>query len=157
MPQTSVLDAPQIAYPGQLADSGPSDKASRFAEGAGILAGQPLLRGTDPAKQVVAITNGATLSAVTFGGWAVLDNVARYAEDGEIEDLRSLSVLKSGRMFVKVTAAVVAGNPVYVGTATAQLGNIDDATGTGLTIVPGARFETSAAADGYAVVQQDHI
>lgn len=158
MPQTSIGE-PAIAFAGQPTDNDPKSIVSAFAEANAtrqIEAGQPVLRGTDPETQCVAITNGATLDAATFAGWVLLDTTraAEAASDGHvIADGDALPLMRKGVVYVQVTAAVQAGNPVYVGTATAQLGDIDDATGTGLTLVPGCRFRTSAAINGFAKVE----
>lgn len=152
--QTAVAN-PGIGYEGQLAyPHMPRHIASRFAAAMGtraIVPGQPLLRGADPDKQVVAITNGATLNAATAAGFAVLDDTRPPAEPAANGD--EVPTLTDGYCIVRVSGAVVAGNPVWVGTATAQLGDIDDATGTGLTQYPGARFVTSAGAGALAVIR----
>ena len=154
MPQTSVSAAPGKAFAGQIADTGPRFCKSCVAEGA-IVAGTPVLRGTDPDRQAIAIADSDTVDATTFLGWAVLETSRPLDSGGDqIADEDTLAVLRKGRIFVQVTADVVAGNPVFVGNATAQLGDIDDATGTGLTQVPGAYFLTSASANGFAVVEQ---
>lgn len=151
--QTSVVN-PGLGYEGQLQYAHMprhvySRRASAMATRA-IVPGQPVLRGADPALQVVAVTNGATLNAATFAGFAVLDDTRPPAEPSA--NGQEVSVLADGYCVVRVTAAVAAGQPVWVGTATAQLGDIADATGTGLTQVPGSRFVTSASASGLAVI-----
>lgn len=147
MPFTSVTDVPK-AFAGQRVGLGPFKAESAKAEGA-VVAGQPVLRGTDRDSQAVAVTNGVTLDASTALGFVLLDTTraANAASSGaDIEDGEMCAVLRNGEMYVEVTGTVVAGNPVWVGTATAQLGDIDDATGTGLTQFPGARFMESGTA-----------
>lgn len=149
MPQTTIDTAPARAYAGQIGEAlAPRYCRSAAAEGAGILPGQPVVRGTDPAKQAQAVANGDTINASTFAGFAVLET---SRPEGGIVDEDGLAVMAMGLMYVEVTAAVVAGNPVFVGNATAQLGDIDDATGTGLVICPGCYFEESGA-DGDIVL-----
>jgi hypothetical protein len=142
MPQTTILDAPARGYAGQNAEPGaPCYKQSKVAEGAGIVAGQPVVRGTSN-MQAQAIANGDTINASTFLGFALLDTTR---PPGGIADEDPVTVMVQGFMYVEVSANVVAGNPVFVGNATAQLGDIDDATGTGLVICPGCYFEESGS------------
>lgn len=136
--QTSVLAAPVRGYEGQIADSAPRYSRSAAAQGA-IVAGQPVLRGTNPSTQVVPVTNGATLNAATIAGLALLDTSRPV---GGIPDKAPCTVLVSGTAYVRVSATVVAGTAVFVGTATAQLGDIGN-TGTGMTTVPGWKYEES--------------
>ena len=97
----------------------------------------------------VAVADGATVDATTVMGVAVLDT-SRSFEDAPPAEGGELAVMDSGYIYLQVTAAVTAGNPVFVGNATAQLGDIDDAAGTGLVQVPGCRFVESAGANGFA-------
>ena len=153
MPQTSIASAPAAAYAGQLGDPGTDAYAvTGLAEDA-LTAGQPVLRGTDPARQAKAIPDGATVDETTLLGWALLDTTRPYDAADPIEAGDSVAVLRRGRVWVKTSAAVTAGNPVYVGNATAQLGDIADATGVGLTLCPGARFATSTSGAGLALVE----
>ena len=156
--QTTVAD-PGLGYEGQIAESfGPRDIRSALAEDLAtraIVAGQPVLRGTDPDNQVRAIVNAATIDATTAAGFAVLDTT-RPPNDlagGAASEGAPVAVMREGYLWVRVTAAVTAGNPVYVGNLTAQLGDIEDATGTGLVLFPGARFVTSADAAGLAKIR----
>lgn len=154
MPQTSVLDAPQRALAGQIADAAPKYAVTALAEDVAttaINAGQFVLRGTDPDTQALAITDGATVDETTVLGLVLLET-ARAFEDAPPEEGSPLAVLRFGTAYVQVTAAVVAGNPVFVGNATAQLGAIDDAPGTGLVQVPGCRFLESAGAGEFAKI-----
>jgi hypothetical protein len=156
--QTTVAD-PGLGYEGQIAESfGPRDVRSALAEGLAtraIVAGQPVLRGTDPAVQARAILNGDTLDATTLAGWAVLDTTRPPAElaGGADSEGAPVAVMVEGYLWVRVSAAVSAGDPVYVGTATAQLGDVEGAAGAGLTLCPGARFVTSADAAGLAKIR----
>lgn len=148
MPQTSISDAPARAYAGQLSEGAPRYCRSYAAEGA-IVAGQPVLFGTDPDTQVIAIADSDTLDATTFAGFAVLDT---SRPPGGIADEDPVSVIRHGVVYLEVTGTVVAGNPVFVGNATAQLGDIDDAAGTGLTEALGCRFlQSGTSGDCVAV------
>ena len=152
MPQTTVNDDPAIAYEGQLSDQLPKHARSAVAEGA-IVAGQPVLRGTDPDTQAIAIADSDTVDESTLLGWAVLETSRAFDASNPIAANDPVTVLRKGAIWVLTSAAVVAGNPVYVGNATAQLGDIDDATGTGLTLCPGARFLTSTSGAGMALIE----
>lgn len=153
MPQTTILDNPPRALAGMIAEAGaPRYVVSAAAEDVAtqaINAGQFVLRGTDPSAQALAITDGATVDATTVLGVALLET-SRPLEEAPPTEGDSLSVLRFGVVYLQVTADVVAGNPVFVGNATAQLGDIDDAAGVGLVQVPGCRFLESASASGFA-------
>lgn len=151
MPQTSIAD-PAVAYAGMLTHQFPEGKESRAAEGA-IVAGQPVLRGTDPDLQAIAIADGDTVDETTVLGFAVLHTSRAYDATNPIADDDPVTVLRKGRIWVETSAAVTAGNPVYVGNATAQLGDIEDAAGTGLALMPGARFVNSNGGAGLALVE----
>jgi len=152
MPQTSILSAPVAGYAGQKGDAAFTYIRSGIAEGV-VVPGQPVLRGTDPDNQVAPLANGSTVDATTIAGFVCLDT----ALEGAPADEDVVQVMRVGTIWVSTSAAVTAGNPVYVGNATAQLGDIDDATGVGLALLPGARFLTSTTAAGLALVQVNMI
>jgi hypothetical protein len=155
--QTSVVD-PAIGYEGQIAQAfGPRDIRSGLAEASAtraIVAGQPVMRGTAD-NQVRAVVNADTISAVTVAGFAVLDTTRPPGELGEGADSDGapVAVMREGYLYLRVTADVSKGNPVCIGNATAQLGQIAGATGTGIVAYPGARFETSALSGGLALAR----
>ena len=147
--QTVVAD-PEIGFEGQIAEvfSHKPDVRSGLAEASAtraIVAGQPVLRGT-AGQQVRAVVNADTISAATVAGFAVLDTTRPPDELGAGADSDGAPVpyMREGYMYLRVTAAVSRGNPVCVGNATAQLGQIAGATGTGIVAYPGARFESDA-------------
>ena len=150
MPQTSVLSTEVVAYAGQRIQD--VLELSVLAEDVSITAGQPILRGTQATSggvQGVSVTNGATVDASTFLGFAV---ASTYRDTSAYAVGDTFSVLTHGIIVVATTAAVTAGNPVWVGNATAQLLDIDDATGTGLVQCPGAKFLTTTSGAGLARV-----
>lgn len=153
MPQTSISD-PAIGYAGQNAEPGfPGYSRSAVAEGSDAFTiGQPVLRGTDPETQVLPITNSDTVDETTLAGILILETSRDANPPVEYDTVR---VMRKGVFYMPVTATVVAGNPVYVGNLTAQLNDVDDATGTGLVALPGARFLSSATAGNLALVQID--
>ena len=152
MPQTSVSSAPARGYAGQRADSGIKHDDSFAAEGT-IVAGQPVLRGTDPQTQVIAIADSDTVDGSTLAGFALLDTSRPFDATAPIADDDSVAVRRQGRIYVQVSDAVSAGDPCYVGNLTAQLGDIEGAAGTGLVLVSGARFVTSAASGEVAILE----
>lgn len=151
MPQTVILDNPLRAYAGQLAEAGaPRYARSKRAEGAGCSAGTVVLRGSSD-EQAVAISDGATVDSSTVSGVVLLET-SRALEESPPADGDDLSVLRLGVVYLEVTASVSAGDPLYVGNATAQLGDIAGAAGTGLALVPGCRFLESAGVGELAAV-----
>lgn len=152
MYQTSILDDPPRAFAGQLTHQFPGGKESKVAEGAGLVAGQPALRGTDD-DQAVAITDGDPVTEATLLGFVMLETSRPFDATAMIADTDPVAIVRKGRIAVMTTAAVTQGNPVFVGNATAQLGQIDDATGTGLVQAPGCRFVTSTTGAGIAIVE----
>ena len=152
MPQTVILDAPPRGFAGQLNFQFPWAKVSRFAESAGIVAGQPVLRGTDD-DQVLPLINGSTVSEATLCGWAMLDGTRAFNSEGAIQEFDGVTTVRKGVIYVLVDAAVTEGLPVYVGNATAQLGGIRGATATGYTLCPGARFIEDGASGAIVAME----
>lgn len=141
MPQTSI-DPVGIGFVGQNVEPFYPGYSRSFAAEGEVLAGQPVLRGTDPDSQCIAIANGDTVDATTLAGFVVKEKVR---EDSNVPDEKQARIMRKGVIYVTVTGAVVAGLSAFVGNATAQLGQITDGTGTGLVALPGSRFMTSAA------------
>lgn len=150
MPQTSV-DFPEIAYPGQLQHPGYNIPAA--AEGSGVVAGQPVLRGTNAESQCAGIVDGSTVSDATLMGWAVLDPYRPSDASPIIDDEDPVAVMRRGVLSVNVSVAVTAGQPVFVGNATATLGQLRGSTAANFTQVPGARFASSTTGAGIAHVE----
>lgn len=149
MPQTTVTSYAR-AYAGQVGEAhAPRYIRSARAEGSGLLPGQPALRGTDPAKQARAVEDGDTIDASTVLGWVVLETSRPV---GGIADLDGASVLVKGVLYVEVSAAVTAGDLVFVGSTTATLGDIEGEAGTGLVPAPGAYFEESGEAGNLVLI-----
>lgn len=154
MPQTVILDAPPKGYAGQIAEAGApryvrSCQAEAVATRA-INAGDFVLRGTDPESQVIAITDGATVDAATLMGVVLLET-SRPLEEAPPVEGSDLGVLRFGPVRVTVSAAVTAGNPVFVGNTTATLGDVEGASGAGLVAAPGCRFLSSAGSGETAI------
>jgi len=93
---------------------------------------------------------GVTLGAADlnhFRGVSVRD-VTLGAEKDTIMVPDSLSVLKKGSIWTKPAVAVVANDPVYFNATTGVFSNAG-----GIGPVPGARWKSSADADGMALVE----
>lgn len=153
MPQTSISD-PAAAFAGQNAEPGaPHYIRSATCEGSdAFTVGQPVLRGTDLENQVLPITNSDTVDATTLAGILMLETSRESNPPVEYE---VVPVMRKGVIYMTVSANVDAGQPVYVGNLTAQLGDVEDAAGTGLVLLPGAIFLSTTASGGNALVQID--
>jgi len=119
---------------------------TRAAEGA-IPFGCAVELGTTKAEQVKKFAGG------TPWGIAIYDPSKGYDVDSsgnttitrQYLDTDPVSVLTHGNIVVEVEEAVDVGDPVYVDDTTA---NFHKSAGAGKTLLPNARFETAAAADG---------
>lgn len=154
MPQTTILDRMAVGYPGQLVDCGFRDVISRKAETA-MSEGQPALRGTDPDSQVTAVTDGASVTGATFMGFVTREHTRPFSATDEYPAGYAVGVLTEGRMFVRLTGNATAGQNVYIGNATAQLGDIQGTTGTGLTLATNCRFLESGTSGDVVTIQID--
>ena len=152
MAQTSIRTSRSGALAGQIgAELAPSLIFSAVvATGKTVKPGQPAFIssvGADGTFYVRAIENGDTIDETTVLGFVRGDNV-RENEDGDgYAAGKTVSVVRKGTMWIEGTATVAAMGPVFVGNATAQLDDFDDATGTGLVQYPGAQF-LMAGGDG---------
>lgn len=148
-----------IAYAGMLADLSPrndvlsraSEEATSFPHGVAVVAG------TDPDLQALLPTGAATLLGV-----AAHSHAAEVGADDQnlVNDEDMFSVLHEGRIYVQVEESVTPASTVFVRVAAGgggtQLGafraSADTATALAAT---GARYLTSAAANGFAVLEID--
>lgn len=158
MSQTTLRDSRRGFYAGQIVtELMPAIiRAGSVAANKKVTPGQPvIITGQGPAAELVVrdLENGDTLTAANFGGFVRLDTL-RTNETGEgYEGGRSVSLVEMGVIGVKVTDDVNFRDPVYVGVATATLGQIQGAPGSGFAKVPGARFYQAASANELAKVQ----
>lgn len=149
MSQNSYEVNMDIAFEGMLADSlGAKDAHSKSVEGAGLEFGLGCALGTndDQVKQLAAITD-------KFAG--VL--IHRHKEEGTLSDKESVSVLRKGRIYVKVETAVVQGDAAHVRAIAPGVEVIgafrNSADGVNTIDLSGlATFKTSAAAGELAVL-----
>lgn len=152
MAQTSIRTSMSGALAGQIgAELVPSlIFTAVVATGKTVTPGQPAFIssvGTDGTIYVRAIENGDTIDETTVLGFVRCDNVRENEGGAGYGAGLTVSVVRKGVMWIEGTATVAAFAPVFVGNATAQLGDFDDATGTGLVQYPGAQF-LMAGGDG---------
>ncbi len=134
-------------YPGMKADV-TVDVVDSFASEGGIDPGEPVVRGTDPAKQVKAVASAA--DAANIIGIAVHthkapNDGAKYYEDGYC-----LSVMTFGDIYVEAGGDVVAGGAVAIAVADGAAKYV--AAGDGATTVAGMTYlESGSEGDIVAV------
>lgn len=142
--QTTYSQTQPIAFAGLLADATLGTVDSFLAETA-LGFGVPVIRGTNKARQVKAVSAAGDAAKVI--GFTVHDQCHEQAAFA-VKD--TVGVLTTGRIWVKVATAVVAGDLAGVAeTAAAGIGKVD-ATYLAIT---GAKFISSAAANGFAIVE----
>lgn len=148
--QTTFNERRDIAFEGILADSTNRKVTSKVAEGAGLEYGLGCTLGTDKALQ------RAPLSAITEKFAGIL--VHEHTEEGvQPADQKGISILEQGSIYVKVEEAVVPGEPVFVravagvGERAGAFRKSADSTDC-IDISSVAKWETAAAADGFAVL-----
>jgi hypothetical protein len=124
---------------GLVADMTQADLISRTVETAGgIPFGSAVAQG--------AADKGAILYAGTgFLGVAVRDRSVQVGE--QFSQYESARILKKGPLWVAVAAAVAAGAQVYL-----TAGGVWTSTVGSNFLVPGARFDTSTAGAGLAII-----
>lgn len=142
--QTTYSQNQPIAFAGLLADVTISTVDSFLAEAA-IGFGVPVIRGTDKARQVKAVSVAGDAAKVI--GFTVHDQCHEQAAFA-VKD--TVNVLTAGRAWVQVAVAVVAGDAAGVSEVAATKWGKVDATYLAVT---GAKFISSAAANGFAIVE----
>lgn len=125
-------------YAGMKADSTVDVIDSYPVATAGINAGVPVMRGTDP-NTIVLGTTAANVIGISVHTHKI--NETPYYPVGY-----TAPVCSFGDVWVKVEAAVTVGSKVYIDAS----GNFTDSTGTAVT---GMTYLTSAGADELAVVR----
>lgn len=149
MPQTSIPTSVTNLYAGQLAQPGaPKYARSCSAEGAGISAGKPLLRGTNPEKQVAAIGASDVVTAESFGGFALLETSRAYDASNPIDDTDGVSALMFGVIGLTASETVAAGEDVALTLSSGALVGLgaDEMAASGVVRLPGCRWIESGAA-----------
>jgi hypothetical protein len=159
MSQTNYPLVQPTASEGLLADLTPKQVQSFAAETA-LSPGRVVVRGTDVQKQcqlpaaATDITDANKILGISLREH-VRENTTANPQGFVATD--TVGVIMDGKVYMKVEDAVTAGEPVFarfqVNGGLDQLGKVrSDADGANAAQIPGARFETSADADGFAVV-----
>lgn len=152
--QASYLDNMPAGIAGAQADMTPSTVLSRTVEvAAGIGFGKVVKQGTAD-KGIISDLNTVAMDADSYVGITLVDRgVANpvAADADKYPQYSSARVMIKGTVWVAVAAAVAAGTDVTVTLATGVLGSV--AVGAGVVKIPGARWETSTAGAGLAVVR----
>lgn len=131
---------------GMVADTTDATFLSRDVETvAGIAFGVPAAQGAADKGIRVAATDDTAIVGIV-----VRERSVDPSFPNGFRQRDSARVMIKGAIFVEVSAAVSAGDPVYV---TANGGAFSGASGAGKFLVPNAIFETSAAQDALAVVR----
>lgn len=138
----------RAAVAGARANMEPVDLISRTVEtAAGIGFGKVVQQG--------ALDNGCKsdltgMTAQTFLGITMLDRGTRPETPDKFAQYESARIMRKGPIWVVVGEAVTPASIPTVTLATGVIG--DTAAGAGVVAIPGARFDTSAAADGLAIL-----
>ena len=137
------------AFAGVIADMNPKETISKIAEG-DISYGYPVVRGTADTQCKVPSATGQSFLGVcvyTLGGYSSTDDVSK------VNDTETLTVLRRGYIWVTVDEAVVAGDSAFF----IHTGNVGkfrtDADTNKADAITGATFETSADANGLALLR----
>jgi hypothetical protein len=154
--QTSYTDSMAVGTAGMIADNGPRDVLSRVNPSVVIPFGLAVTKGTAD-RDVKLPTSTGEASAMV--GVAIQPGILPVTSSGDPSyPVKSpVSVMRKGRVWVKVEEAVVAGDAAFVrfaaGTGT-QLGAFRKSADTATAVaVTGARHLTSASANGLAVLE----
>lgn len=137
---TYVLNIPQYK-PGHRPDMTAADVVSRNVETAGgIGMGVPVAQGATPQGVIAYAGTG-------FFGVTVRDRSIRLTASDTFARYDSAAVLRKGPICVLASAAVAAGDPVYV-TPAGLFTNV----ATSNFLIPGSRWETTTASGSLGVI-----
>lgn len=164
-PQTSYsINLPAVAFPGQPVDLGVKDDVTALASGA-IGYGKLVVRSSAASfDKVIGVLPSASADITTLGkplGVSVADQ-GRAQDPSVVEavfpDKSAVSCRRIGRIWVKVEEAVTAGDQAFVrfadGTVTGNNGGFRKSADTATAVaLPHAYYESSALANGFAVLQ----
>ena len=137
--QDEYLNNIPVAYPGQVANMIPATFISRTVEDeAGIGLGLPVFQGDND--------NGCSATGDAFLGITVRERSLRPESPNVFSQRESARLMTKGAIWVQVGSTVNAGDPA---TLTAE----GDYSATGATAIANGQFDTSADADGFAVLR----
>ena len=135
---------PEVAQEGQVADTSPAVILSRTVD-AEIGFGKAVQKGAKQhsVKAAVDKVDGITVRSQATG--------ARAANQDAYPAGDTAAIITQGPIWVKVDSTVVEGDDVTVTVATGLFGT--KAVAAGVIAVPGAVFDTGAAANGLARIR----
>lgn len=135
---------PEVAQEGQVADTSPATILSRTVD-ADIGFGKAVQRGAKQhsVKAAETAVTGITVRSQATGARAATPDV--YPAND------TAAIITQGPIWVKVDSNVVEEDDVTVTVATGLFGT--KAVAAGVIAVPGAKFETAAAANGLARIR----
>jgi len=157
MSQTSYSVNQAAGKEGMLYDVGNKDAISCIAEEA-IPFGKLVVRGTADNGAVLPAASGDVTTAQKVLGMAMFDMAKEQDANGAVAyaNKDAVSVLRKGRAWVKVEEAVTPASSVYVRYAAGGngVGSFGDTAGTSeRAALAGAKYLTSASADGLALIE----
>ena len=152
--QTSYGSNMPAGIAGAQADMVPSTVVSRTVEtAAGIGFGKVVRQGVAD-KGIILDLDTVDMDAFSFVGITLVDRGVGNpvaADADKYPQYSSARVMTKGTVWVEVAGAVVAGTDVTVTLASGVLGSA--AVGAGVVAIPNARWETSTAGAGLAIVR----
>ena len=157
MSQTTYLDRTPLGKAGMRADAGLHSKVDSFVAEDALTYGLLVEFGTDPETQVKAMIDQADENPIDVGEFPgfVMYEPGRDPQNA-LAAGETVSILRQGRIWVSVTDAVTAGDPVYVCVNDAggdTQGECKGADSANYALLNDAWFVTSAAADGLAIIE----
>jgi len=150
MSQTSVSLYQAAAFKGMLADLTTNNAVMSYAAEAAVPFSIPVMLGTDKEKEVLTATTAAAAIGFALASHAVEQSSAGVAQWGATD---TVPVLKTGRVWVETTDAVVAGSVANMTVATGKLTDAAVAAGIEAFTQFSARFITSTSGAGLAIVE----
>jgi hypothetical protein len=149
MSQTTISQYGAPAYVGMLDGVKPHNVRSYAAEEI-IPVGYPVKLGTNPEKEVLKATAGATAI-----GFALHDHAREQTSAGAVQyaATETVSTLTEGRMWVETDDAVVAGAKANLKTSNGKLTDAAVASGIEAFTQISVTFITATSAAGLALVE----
>lgn len=155
MSQTEVAEQPK-GFEGQYFDLGNTDILGYLAEGAaGLEFGRFVVLGTDPDRQVkLPAVAGDITDAKKNAGVALRDHTRENELGGtaKYDEGESVSVMKKGRVYVKMNGAFTPASVVHVGFQGGEEGQFFAANSADRDILSGARILNSGADGELAIL-----
>ncbi|MEN9589135.1 MAG: hypothetical protein RLZZ481_921 [Pseudomonadota bacterium] len=149
MAQTTVTQYGAAAFAGML-DSVNNKNVRSYAAEEAIPVGYPVKLGTNPEKEVLKATAGATTI-----GFSLQDHVREQSSSGVVQYgvTETVNVLTQGRMWMMTDDAVVAGAKANLKTASGTLTDAAVASGIEAFTQLSVTFITATSAAGLALVE----